>query len=64
MSPGKLLKDIEELKDQCNGANVCCFLSSLPLLPPASTAVFGSYTDKKETKFSSYIRKSRREWLQ
>jgi hypothetical protein len=26
-----------------NGANVFCFLSSLPLLPPATTAVFGSY---------------------
>ncbi len=25
------------------GANVFCFLSSLPLLPPATTAVFGSY---------------------
>jgi hypothetical protein len=25
-----------------NGANVFCFLSSLPLLPPATTAVFGS----------------------
>jgi hypothetical protein len=26
-----------------NGANVFCFLSSLPLLPPATAAVFGSY---------------------
>ncbi len=26
-----------------NGANVFCFLWSLPLLPPATTAVFGSY---------------------
>ncbi len=26
-----------------NGANVFCFLSSLPLLPTATTAVFGSY---------------------
>ncbi len=26
-----------------NGANVFCFLSSLPLLPPATTAVFVSY---------------------
>ncbi len=25
-----------------NGANVFCFLSSLSLLPPATTAVFGS----------------------
>jgi hypothetical protein len=26
-----------------NGANVCCLLSSLPLLSPATTAEFGSY---------------------
>jgi hypothetical protein len=26
-----------------NGTNVLCFLSSLPLLPPATTVVFGSY---------------------
>ncbi len=26
-----------------NGAEVFCFLSSLPLLPQATTAVFGSY---------------------
>ncbi len=26
-----------------NGANVFCFLSSLPFLPPATTAVFGPY---------------------
>ncbi len=27
----------------CNGTTVFCFLSSLPLLAPATTAVFGSY---------------------
>ncbi len=26
-----------------NGANVFCFLSSFPLLPPTTAAVFGSY---------------------
>jgi hypothetical protein len=29
---------------ETNGVNVFGFLSSLPLLPPATTAVFGSFT--------------------
>jgi hypothetical protein len=37
------MKNIEEkTRDHTNGANVFCCLSSLPLLPLATTAVFGS----------------------
>jgi hypothetical protein len=38
------------------GANVFCFLSSLPLLPPATTAVFGSYTCLLSTNTVSPVR--------
>jgi hypothetical protein len=39
---------------KANGANVFCFLSSLPLLPPATTAVFGSYLPSLFSQITLY----------
>ncbi len=39
-----------------NRANVFCFLSSLPLLPPATTAVFVSYLSSLHSYLMLYRR--------
>jgi hypothetical protein len=39
-----------------NGANVFCFLSSLPLLPPSITAAIGSYLSSLYSSLTLYRR--------